>query len=490
MVDYQEMYKPDSDGVMQRCHISESSGGDYPVDCAFDDLLLPADGAPVRAEVDRASLGVVGAGAWSPLKSGAYDGYVSGGGAFGANFAFNHTQADAVTSPAFTEYVELRFDEPVYVVAVQMGMPRGMGAVVAIRAREPWHGQWVPIYVGEPQQVVAQAYAAAGKYWEWSPEVCRVHFPVLDLRFELDTAAIDDWNYIDYVKLVIAARLNRVASALLEGCERHASLPRPHGWVAQLLGAHPHAPGRPPQQLDSLVWQQQAGRQALETISICALKRRALLLLCHRQVGSREQQPGAVPYGRQAVVYAPEPHANGIDSFSYAASDCAGLGLRTSLQQSTVQFEMIAKNDPPGDAAGSFVVPLGADAVSFGLQVSDVDDLDPLLSITLVALPAFGTLYDADGLAITSAPHELGIGYFSAEGASRLSNLSRQLTFEAPQASLSGSDALILAQAAELGSAITEYALDTALQYTVRRRVVPRACCPLRASALAPRVRS
>ena len=56
------------------------------------------------------------------------------GGAFGKQYAYKHNQADYYLTDGYTEYIELRIPEPIYVVMVEFGAPRGIGAIV-VRVR-------------------------------------------------------------------------------------------------------------------------------------------------------------------------------------------------------------------------------------------------------------------------------------------------------------------------------------------------------------------
>ena len=103
----------------------------------------------------------------------------------------------------YTEFVELRVATPIYVVMVEFGSPRGMGAIVGVKAKNP-AGEWMELYQGKPQLNDYLAHKSTNTYWKWAPNTCRTHFKTTDFRIELDTSTetgIEDWNYLDYMKV-------------------------------------------------------------------------------------------------------------------------------------------------------------------------------------------------------------------------------------------------------------------------------------------------
>ena len=131
-------------------------------------------------------------------------------GAFGKQNAYNHVQADHYLTAGYTEYIELRIPTPTYVVMVEFGSPRGMGAIVGVKAKSP-DGEWVALYKGQALIGDSIKYKALSSYWKWAPpSVCRTHFKATDFRVELDTSAetgVADWNYLDYMKVYGSATL-------------------------------------------------------------------------------------------------------------------------------------------------------------------------------------------------------------------------------------------------------------------------------------------
>lgn len=212
---YHPVYKANASGELQKCFFPIPNVT-YPTDCDFG--LVPASGV-VTGTVARSAIAGMDSGVWCPKKKG-YTGnlVMAGGGTFGPEYVYSHNQDDVYLSstPKYTEWIEVSLETPAYVASVEIGMPRGMGHVVAIRAWDPTALAWVALYTGDADLEVAAAYAETREYYRWAPDTCRVHFRVTHLRIEVDTSVetgIADWNYIDYVR--VYGSLGDIQSAAL-----------------------------------------------------------------------------------------------------------------------------------------------------------------------------------------------------------------------------------------------------------------------------------
>lgn len=190
----------DGDGAWEPCYMDPYGGGTYPGDClseAEGGGLNDAFGRPALLTVSRSAIVAISAALWCPNQK-AYvgDRLLTGGGMFGPEYAYSHRQSDFYkgTTP-YTEYIEVAVATPVYIFGIVVMMPRGVGSVVGIRARNPAEAEgsgseWVRMYEAEP---LLGAYAknreAGGPYWKWAPNVCRMHFKTDTIRIELDTSA-------------------------------------------------------------------------------------------------------------------------------------------------------------------------------------------------------------------------------------------------------------------------------------------------------------
>ena len=202
---YYKMYKADGTNPSRQCHIDPAGATRaYPADCLFTNV--PTPGATITGEVARSAIAAVPAGVWSPLNINYQANTVQGpqGGAYGPQYRwgpYNHDTTYLPTSGIpYTEFVEIGVAEPVYIFRVQIGQPRGMGAITHILIKDP-NGVWVRLYEGLPLLSVFNEYYSQGRYWNWSPEICRSHFKTSSIRIHMDTQGIPEWNYIDYVQV-------------------------------------------------------------------------------------------------------------------------------------------------------------------------------------------------------------------------------------------------------------------------------------------------
>ena len=128
---------------------------------------------------------------------------------------FDHDAA--YDSHGFTEYLELRFENPVYPTSVEIGMPRGMGSVKSVWSESP-NGQtrptgaasgsglesdrkWIQLFTTRPDESIQEEAAKFNQYYIYNEDVCKIAEKVDTLRIELDTRIVEDWNEIDYVYL-------------------------------------------------------------------------------------------------------------------------------------------------------------------------------------------------------------------------------------------------------------------------------------------------
>jgi len=295
----------------------------------------PALADPPPVDVPRVAIDVPSSAAWSPLRR-AFDGArLIGGGAFGAASAFNHLQADFY--PPYTEYIEIAIKTPVFLVDVEVFSPRGMGAIVGIKARGEGGSaeEWATLYSGEPMIELNEELTRTRTYHSWAPEVCRTPFKVKYLRLELDTTVetgVADWNYLDAVKVIGARTLS--PSVLLEAAEH--------------------------------------------------------------------------------VVYVPNAHFHGEDSFTFSATDCLGVAFRSSVRDATARINVVSVNDAPHVSGTGATYTLGNEPVLISLTASDLDHDVGAGEVRLIVtrLPAAGTLYAGELSAepISRAPHALAPG--------------------------------------------------------------------------------
>lgn len=187
------------------------SGSSAPTASTFNQMCN-FDDATVTLRVARKDVLPSSNMAWSPAKQNPTRDIVLSGGApsitYGSEFNFtidyqsywDHSEYDS--TPPVTEFIEFGIDTPVLITEIELGMPRGMGAIVRILARGTLSPKWQVIYEDAPLRGLR--HAKLHQYWKWSPDICRPHVFVDEFRIELDTSeltGIADWNYIDWVKV-------------------------------------------------------------------------------------------------------------------------------------------------------------------------------------------------------------------------------------------------------------------------------------------------
>ena len=202
-LDLVPMFKHDENGVLRRCAINpEGAAKSYPADCSFE---TAASGSDLGLVVPRAQVAAVNSAAWSPRHKSEFAGrMVDCDGAFGSEYMYDHSQTDGMHSkPQWTEFIEVGFDVPVYILGIELGSPRGPGHVASIKARTKGQKEWTSVFWDGVQEAAGAEAARTTQYYRWSPQICRLHLLVDEIRIEVDTRmGTGDWNYIDYVQLI------------------------------------------------------------------------------------------------------------------------------------------------------------------------------------------------------------------------------------------------------------------------------------------------
>merc|ERR1719199_442053 len=197
------------------------TGPAYPADCSYEAATKNPEG-DVRTNVSRSEIKGVGAGVWCPMNKG-YAAYHQKGGHYksaaaaqGAGMNYNHDHRWFYNKGAswqvgdYNEFVEVEFQDPVYILDLVVHSPRGYGMVVNIQAWNDEDGSWAQLWKGEAQKKMEAEYKENGWYSvkSFGKDVCKPTFAAKHFRVGIDTTAetgIDDWNYIDAIKLIGAA---------------------------------------------------------------------------------------------------------------------------------------------------------------------------------------------------------------------------------------------------------------------------------------------
>lgn len=341
--------KPAATDDWTECYMDVFSSVAYPAGCLTADE--GGSSIPLLLTVPRADIQAFNAAVWCPERTG-YMGelLMAGGGPFGPQYEYRTLHNETLRGQLpYTEFIEVAVSTPIYIFGVVIGMSRGAGCVVAIRARDPSKppghpDEWGRLYESEPLVGEAAAQVESGVYWKWSPSLCRVNFKTDTIRIELDTRdrAGDTWNYVDAVEVLGSEMIQQ---SVLSG-----------GLAQRISGT------------------------------------------------------GTTVAASLRVVYVPNANANGVDSFEYEASDCTGDLFRSSLP-AVVSFTINPINDVPTQIVHNMSVSsseLSRSVLDFGTIVSDVETPVGQLVITITDLPPSGTFLDGFTPITRSAlPHVL-----------------------------------------------------------------------------------
>jgi len=118
---------------------------------------------------------------------------------------------DAVfANSGYTEYIEVKFETPVYVSDIEVGEVRGCGSIVRVHAQESGTNNSMVVYSGQPDTEcdaddgLARLTNTINRFSP--PRLCNPPFLADTVRVEMDTRAVADWNELDYVKVIGYAR--------------------------------------------------------------------------------------------------------------------------------------------------------------------------------------------------------------------------------------------------------------------------------------------
>ena len=116
--------------------------------------------------------------------------------------SFSHNTWASYLAYGYTEFIEVGYDQAVYVQSVETGECRGMGSIVNVKAWDDAVEGWQTLFSGEADIEVYEQCKKTNTYYVFEPTICQTTFATSRLRLEMDTYAIVDWDEIDYVKLI------------------------------------------------------------------------------------------------------------------------------------------------------------------------------------------------------------------------------------------------------------------------------------------------
>eukprot|EP00633_Aureoumbra_lagunensis_P004309 CAMPEP_0197314698 /NCGR_PEP_ID=MMETSP0891-20130614/34904_1 /TAXON_ID=44058 ORGANISM="Aureoumbra lagunensis, Strain CCMP1510" /NCGR_SAMPLE_ID=MMETSP0891 /ASSEMBLY_ACC=CAM_ASM_000534 /LENGTH=1427 /DNA_ID=CAMNT_0042803265 /DNA_START=275 /DNA_END=4555 /DNA_ORIENTATION=+ len=138
--------------------------------------------------------------AWSPLNRAAPDGIYQDGDDLISFGPWN--PRENLEKYGYSEFIEVVFETPVYVQEIIIGMPRGMGAVVTVKAWDNTTTGYQTLFSDEADADYERYMQLTNQYSYFAPyPLCETAFLTNRIRIEMDTLTVSDWNEIDYVML-------------------------------------------------------------------------------------------------------------------------------------------------------------------------------------------------------------------------------------------------------------------------------------------------
>ena len=128
---------------------------------------------------------------WAPATRRGDEGYLEDGDQY-IRFAWDPTAS--LKKDGFTEYIEITFEQSVYLHSVEVGEPRGMGAIVRIKALHPVNGDYFTIWESSTREgdpTIQYRHRTLSEYRIFAPfPICQTTFKTNTVRLELDTYTV------------------------------------------------------------------------------------------------------------------------------------------------------------------------------------------------------------------------------------------------------------------------------------------------------------
>ncbi|GMH71595.1 hypothetical protein TrRE_jg5529, partial [Triparma retinervis] len=105
----------------------------------------------------------------------------------------------------FTEYIEVQFNNTVFLSDIEVGIVRGCGCIVRMVAKNSENDNEMVIYNEKPdlscdaEDGLARLTNTISRFSP--PSLCNTPFAMDRIRIEIDTTTIVDWNELDYIKV-------------------------------------------------------------------------------------------------------------------------------------------------------------------------------------------------------------------------------------------------------------------------------------------------
>lgn len=164
--------------------------------------------------------------AWSPLNRNAPEGVFEGGDSLGLLVYGPWNPREAFETEGYSEFIELDFDHNVYLENLVIGMPRGMGSVVGVKAWDNLTSSWQTVFSGDADADFERYMQLTKQYDDFEPNpLCNTMYTTRRVRIELDTVTVSDWNEIDYVELIGATTKQDAALRVDNGVAKFVYTP-------------------------------------------------------------------------------------------------------------------------------------------------------------------------------------------------------------------------------------------------------------------------
>jgi hypothetical protein len=118
------------------------------------------------------------------------------------SLSYAYSPTDSYTRHGYTEFIELRFATAVYPQQIFVGENRGMCSITRIMGRLSTESQYITLWTGQANAQCEVYHVTRRMYRTFAPLLCEHPQMIDSVRLELNTRTVDDWNEIDYVRLV------------------------------------------------------------------------------------------------------------------------------------------------------------------------------------------------------------------------------------------------------------------------------------------------
>jgi len=114
----------------------------------------------------------------------------------------------------YSQFFTVKYDKKLYINEIEIGENRGMGSVVSIEAWDYTTKTWMVMWTGVADLDKQLLYYETEQYSRFYPTLCQPAFKTDVVKIKMDTLTIDDYNEVDYVKMVGS---EKAVPGMLEG---------------------------------------------------------------------------------------------------------------------------------------------------------------------------------------------------------------------------------------------------------------------------------